>query len=169
MPAENDKEIPMAGGKVSSTAIAGYYLIPTEALRRYAERCDAGVERKGKQAWNAVNADPAVTADREFILHRIGHVIIHALKLRDKIVKGDALLGDGIDDDAGAIIWAGGFLCCATKSLQDLMDNKSNERDGSPQVSSEHGSMDVRTRGSVPGSMLRVPTKHERPTKRSAK
>lgn len=112
----------MAGGKVSSTEIAGYHLIPTEALKRYAERCDAGVERKGKRAWNAVNADPAVTADREFILHRIGHVIIHAAKLRDRIVNGQPLLGEGIDDDAGALIWAAGFLCCATRALQDRMD-----------------------------------------------
>jgi len=124
MPAENDIEIPMAGGKVSSTVIAGYHLIPTEALRRYAERCDAGVARKGKQAWNAITADPAVTTDREFILHRIGHVIIHAMKLRDRLVNNLPLIGDGIDDDAGAMIWAAGFLCCATRALQDSMDAK---------------------------------------------
>lgn len=118
MPETTDSiEIVMAAGQVSSSAIPGLHRIPTEALVRLAQRFDLGVERKGDKAWNAVTANQQVLADREFILHRIGHVVIHALKLRDKILRGAPMEGD---DDAGAIAWAGAFLCCATKALSQI-------------------------------------------------
>jgi hypothetical protein len=118
MPDKTDSpEIVM--GKVSSSKIPGFHLIPTEALVRLALRFDVGVERKKELAWNALTANQDMLTNKEFILHRIGHVINHAQKLRDKIVAGTSDLGD---DDAGAIIWAGAFLCCATKALEGKHD-----------------------------------------------
>ena len=109
----------MAGGLVTSSKIPGFHRVPTEALRRLAERFDLGVERKGEdKAWNALSKNQEVLTNREFVLERIGHVIYYALKLRDKVLAGD-LSGD---DDAGAVIWGGAFLCCATKALSDAVE-----------------------------------------------
>ena len=106
----------MAGGVVTSSQIPGLHLIPTEALVRLAERFELGIQRKGwDKAWNGCSANQECLTDRDFILDRIGHTIYHALKLRDSIVNGNL---DG-DDDAGAIIWGGAFLCCATKRLRE--------------------------------------------------
>jgi hypothetical protein len=106
---EKGKEIDMAGGRVSSSEIPHFELIPTVALVRLAERFKLGLDRKGDKAWNALTQNQEVLTDRGFILSRIAHVIHHALKLRDKVLAGEALG----DDDAGAIIWGGAFLCCA--------------------------------------------------------
>jgi len=119
VPEQNAPEVAMAGGAVSSSELPSLHLIPTEALVRLAQRFDLGVVRKKEKAWNAISLNQQVLADREFILHRIGHVIIHAMKLRDKLLG--AAVDDG-DDDAGAIAWAGAFLCCATKALKDQKD-----------------------------------------------
>lgn len=114
---EHLNETPMAGGAVTSSKIPRLELNPTEAIVRLAARFEEGIRRKppGK-AWNALSANQEVLVDKEFILARIGHVEYHCLKLRDKI-KGDWPLTD--DDDAGAVIWGGAFLCCATKALED--------------------------------------------------
>jgi hypothetical protein len=117
MPDQNAPEIVMAGGATSSSQIPAASLIPTEALIRLAKRFELGVERKGDKAWNALSSNQAVLVDREFIMHRISHVILHAMKLRDKLVSGVAI---DEEDDAGAISWGGAFLCCATKQLGEL-------------------------------------------------
>ncbi len=117
MPEANDSpEITMAGGQVSSSQIPGFHLIPTEALVRLAMRFDAGVERKREKAWNAITPNQEVLTNREFILHRIGHIVGHSSRLRDKIIMGNPMDGD---DDAGALIWGGAFLCCATRALEN--------------------------------------------------
>lgn len=110
MPDQNAPEVPLAGGIVSSSAIPGFHLIPTEALTRLAARFELGLERKGDKAWNAITDNQQCLTARDFVLSRIDHVIGHAMKLRDKLVRGMPL----DDDDAGAIIWGGAFLCCAT-------------------------------------------------------
>ena len=120
MPDEKAPEVSMAGGLVTSSAIPGFHRIPTEAMRRLAARFDYGVERKGEdKAWNACSNNQVVLTNKAFILERIGHVINHALKLRDKIVSGKSGM-DG-DDDAGAVIWGGAFLCSATKALSEAI------------------------------------------------
>ncbi len=116
MPDQNAKEVTLAGGLVSSSEIPGFHLIPTEALVRLAKRFELGTERKKDKAWNALTKNQECLTDREFILHRISHVIAHALKLRDKITQNLPLE----DDDAGAVIWGGAFLCCATAAKPPL-------------------------------------------------
>lgn len=117
MPDKDAKEVDLAGGKVSSSEIYGFHLIPYEAMVRLAQRFDLGVVRKGDKAWNATTHNQEVLTSKDFILHRISHVIGHAMKLRDKIVAGvDPLAGD---DDASAVIWGGAFLCAATKAVSD--------------------------------------------------
>lgn len=118
MPDDNAPEIPMAGGKVSSSKAPRIDLIPTEPIYRLAKRFEVGVERKKEMAWNALTPNQEVLRDQEFILSRITHVITHALKLRDKIIDGAAIGTDGDDDDAGAIIWGGAFLCCASAAMR---------------------------------------------------
>ncbi len=110
-------EVPMAGGVVTSSKIPALHLIPTEALLRTAARFELGIERKGAdKAWNACSENQSCLSDKQFVLDRIGHVILHALSLRDKVLRNAPLDGD---DDAGAIAWSGAFLCCATKALDD--------------------------------------------------
>lgn len=117
MPDTNSTEIVMSGGALSTSQIPRIELIPTEAITRLATRFGLGEERKKDKAWNANSDNQAAIMDREFILARIGHVIYHALKLRDKVVRGeDPLL---VDDDAGAIIWGGAFLCEVTKRMHE--------------------------------------------------
>jgi hypothetical protein len=112
---ENAPEVPMAGGVVTSSKIPPLHLIPTEALVRTATRFELGIERKGEdKAWNACSANQSCLTDKQFVLNRLGHVILHAMSLRDKILRGAPMEGD---DDAGAIAWSGAFLCCATKAL----------------------------------------------------
>ena len=124
MPDPNAKEIPMAGGIVSSSECPPYHLIPTEALTRLAYRFQAGIDRKGDKAWNAISQNGDCLTDKQFILARISHVIAHANKLRDKISAGLPL---DDDDDAGGIIWAGAFLCCATKANGQIFSNVGQE------------------------------------------
>ena len=125
MPDPNAKEVPMVGGIVSSSKIPGLHLIPTEGLLRTAARFDLGTERKGDKAWNALSSNQECLLDRAWAIERIGHVINHALKLRDRLLKDEPLLGDGVDDDAGALGWSAMFLCCVTRALQDLREGKS--------------------------------------------
>jgi len=113
--------VKFSGGKGSSSAQPRFELVPTEALVRLVERFELGIERRPDgSAWNALSGNQEVLVDRDFILNRIGHLIGHALRLRDKVSTGKPLG----DDDAGAIIWAGAFLCCATKALAEGLDSK---------------------------------------------
>lgn len=112
-----EKEIPMVGGKASTSQIPDFHLIPTESMIRLAERFKLGIERKGDKSWNAISKNQEILTDKDFIINRIGHIIHHCLKLRDKITNNEDL---STDDDAGAISWGGAFLCCATKELNEL-------------------------------------------------
>lgn len=112
---KSKNEVDFVGGKVSSSKQPSFKLIPTVALVRLADICDLGIERKGEKSWNALSQNQEVLEDGEFILERISHVINHALQLRDKIIRHEVGVGD---DDAGAIMWGGMFLCCATERLK---------------------------------------------------
>ncbi len=110
------EQILMAGGKAASSKIPPFHLIPTVGLRRLAERFALGIERKGDKAWNAVSSNQEILSDKEFLIERLGHVIDHAMKLRDKLkMRGPFVIGD---DDAGAIAWAGIYAICATEVMQ---------------------------------------------------
>lgn len=116
--------VKFSGGTTSSSKASDFRYIPTEAMVRLANRFALGVQKRPDgTAWNALSHNQDCLKDKDFILERISHVIDHALKLRDKI-QAQAPLGD---DDAGAIIWAGAFLCCATKALADL-DSEASQK-----------------------------------------
>lgn len=110
------KEIPMAGGLASSSVCPPYHLVPTVGMKMLAERFQAGVDRKGDKAWNAVSSNQACLKDKAFVIERISHIIDHAMKLRDKL-QADDVAAMKEDDDAGAITWAGIFLCCVVDQL----------------------------------------------------
>lgn len=107
------KEIPFASG-VSSSKVPRLELMPYEALVRTAARYEAGIERKGDAAWNALSKNQECLTDRAFIMARLGHVLHHASRLQAKLL---GYIPDDGDDDAAAIAWAGQFLCCATAAL----------------------------------------------------
>lgn len=108
------EQIPMAGGKALSSKIPNFHLVPTIALEALANRFNLGCRRKAEKAWNAVSKNQEVLLDRDFLMERLGHVIHHCIKLRDKVADGSSLEGD---DDAGAIIWGGAYAVCATRAL----------------------------------------------------
>jgi hypothetical protein len=116
----NEIQIPIADGKVLTTKVPGFHLIPTESLVRLAERFQLGIDKKGKMAWNSLTDNQEVLTNKELIFDRIGHIIHHCLKLRDKILKNEDPLEE--DDDAGAISWGGAFLCCVTRKLKERRD-----------------------------------------------
>lgn len=118
MPDERAPEIPQAGGLVTSSKIPRIEMIPAEPIIRLAQRFELGEERKGKdKSWNALSQNQQCLLDTDFILVRMGHIIYHCLKLQVKILMRKPLLDD--DDDAGAIIWGGAFLCSATRAIAD--------------------------------------------------
>lgn len=122
MPDKDAPEVVMGGGLASSSKAPLFELIPTESMIRLATRFEAGIERKKEKAWNALSSNQVVLLDQKFVMNRITHVIAHSLKLRDKLFAGAILIGDGeteADDDAGAIMWGGSFLCCATRAIQN--------------------------------------------------
>ncbi len=91
-----------------------FELIPTVGLVRLAERFSLGEVRKGEKAWNAMSENQDCLLNKAFILNRLGHVIAHVLKLRDKIAKNLPFE----DDDAAAIAWGGIFAICATDAIE---------------------------------------------------
>lgn len=111
-------QIPYAGGNALSTKIPAFHLIPTVALEALAKRFEKGIERKGDKAWNALSPNQSILTDREFAIERIAHIIHHCMKLRDKLIAGGDNPFEG-DDDAGAIIWGGAFLCSVKQAMKE--------------------------------------------------
>src|SRR6185369_7026812 len=111
VPPKFKEEVDFAGGKVSSSNKPPLHLIPTIALTRTAEIFKLGKLIKKEKAWNATSHNQDCLHDRDFILERISHVINHAMKLRDKVLKGEMDVGE---DDAASITFGGMFLICAT-------------------------------------------------------
>lgn len=97
-----------------------FELIPTIGLVRLAERFMLGEVRKGDKAWNAMSSNQGILLNRKFLLNRIGHIIAHCLKLRDKVMNDLPFVSDDPmeDDDAGAIAWGGIFAICATDAIE---------------------------------------------------
>lgn len=113
---DTPKQIPYAGGLALSSLVPPLHLIPTVALESLANRFQLGIERKGNKSWNAISQNQEILTDREFAIERISHIIHHATKLRDKLIRGDEIPGE--DDDAGAILWGGAFLACVAEVLK---------------------------------------------------
>lgn len=104
-------------GKVLSTKGPALHLIPMEALVGLADRFEKGVERKGEGAWNALSANQECLVDTEFLLDRISHLITHALKFRDQLVRGVKPDEESMYDNAGAVAFGGALLLCAAKEV----------------------------------------------------
>lgn len=128
-----DDMVKFAGGKVTSSKVPPFHLIPLEAQVRLAWRFQTGIDRRPDgTAWNACSKNQEVLLDQAFVLDRISHVIKHANLLRDKIIAGTPMEGD---DDAGAIAWCGAFFCCATRAMADAQKGSFNDGKVEPPVS----------------------------------
>lgn len=116
---DHPPQVDYAGGLAASTKIPHFHLIPTVALEALAERFEKGIERKGDKAWNAISSNQQILTNREFAIERISHIIHHCMKLRDKLTADDNPFADGDDDDAGAIVWGGAFLCSVRQAMKE--------------------------------------------------
>lgn len=96
------------GAKTSS--VPRYDLIPTRALDALAARFEHGLERYEKNNWRKG------LTDKDYVIGRLNHVIQHAKAAIDKI---EGTLPVNEDDDAGAIMWGGAFLCEALEELRN--------------------------------------------------
>lgn len=99
---------------VQSTDVPPFHLIPTVALVEIANRFKLGVERKGDKAWNAISSNQECLADDKFIIDRVGHAMLHLMRLRDALISG---VVDEIVDDAAAVAWSGVFFICAASMV----------------------------------------------------
>lgn len=113
---EHPEQVEMAGGAAASSKVSPLHLIPTVALEKTAARFALGIERKGKKSWNALSDNQHVLTNREFLLERCSHIMLHTARLRDKIHAGD-VEGLVADDDASAVVWGGMFLQCAVDAM----------------------------------------------------
>lgn len=89
----------------SSSACASFRLIPFVSIKRLADRCQLGLDKKGDAAWNAVNpkADEMLD-DTQWVINRYEHAIKHAYLAIGKL---SGIIPDDGDDDAAAVMWAG--------------------------------------------------------------
>lgn len=104
-----------AGGATASKA-PDFARFSFSAHRRVAVRGDLGAEKHGEGNWKK-DLD-----NRDFVIARLNHVIIHAYKLIAKL-RGE--IPDDGDDDAAAIAWGGLFACEAT-SVLNVKNNGKN-------------------------------------------
>lgn len=99
-------------GKVTSTKLARFELIPKSALISLADRFELGIERKGEGAWNTLtlqNSD--CTTDKAFAIERLSHCIHHCYDAIYKLIhEGDNPGKEAGEEDAGAILFAGAVL-----------------------------------------------------------
>lgn len=107
----------MAGGKVSSTKVSPLHLIPTVAITSLADRFQAGKDRKGDGAWNALSPNQEILTDKEFLIERCDHIILHTLLVRDQLARGESPGEESLIHNAGAILFGGSLLSCAADAL----------------------------------------------------
>jgi hypothetical protein len=92
-------------GGASSSECASFRLIPFEAIKRLADRCQLGLDRKGEAAWNTMNPRSGeMLDDVDWVVNRFEHAIKHSYLA---IMKLKGLIPDDDDDDAAAVMWAG--------------------------------------------------------------
>lgn len=124
---KHPEQVPMAGGKAASSKGPALHLIPTAALTGLADRFELGVIRKGDKSWNATSNNQAVLTDKGFLIERCAHIIHHAMKLRDQLVRGELPGEETIKDNAGAVAWGGAFMLCAAEALKEDHEHKHPE------------------------------------------
>lgn len=107
-----------ADGMAISSKIAGFHLIPFDALVGLATRFDLGVERKGNKAWNALSNNQQCLEDYDWLIERAGHGIQHLYKLIAtlRFARDTGCVEfDPSDSDAGAVMFCGAILECALR------------------------------------------------------
>lgn len=114
-PTKHPEQVPMAGGKASSSKGPPLHLIPTVALVGLAERFALGEERKGDKAWNAGSNNQECLLDKGWLIERCSHIIHHAMKMRDILVGKEQ--EETLYENAGAVAWAGAFFLCAADAI----------------------------------------------------
>lgn len=117
----DDNQVKFTSGGTSSKA-PRFELIPYVALLCMVRRFELGItNRPDGSAWNALSPNhQQCIQDKEFVINRAGHVADHAMKLK-AILTGE--MPDDGDDHAGAILWGGAFLACATAALAKPQKN----------------------------------------------
>lgn len=109
------EEIPMAGGKVKTSKIPRWELIPTAALDSIASIFELGIVRKGDGAWNALSDNQEILTDIDFLINRLAHIMRHAALIRDQLKATGTINAE----DAGALGFGGVLMTCAAKALHD--------------------------------------------------
>lgn len=93
METENKPKHTHKSGATSSGNYPKYYLIPLCFIRRTAERFTYGAERHGEYNWKKG------LKDRDFILDRLSHAMVHLQKAMDNIAQNRP----STDDDLGGV------------------------------------------------------------------
>lgn len=111
MPRKHSKEamIRTSKGGATSSKLEAYDQLPYHAMLRLAARYGLGEIKHGRHNWRKS------LTDQKYVLHRLGHVIHHALKAI-AIIEG--FMPDDGDDNAGAIMWGGAFLAESQEALK---------------------------------------------------
>lgn len=125
---QHPEQVDMAGGKAASSKGPALHLIPTVALEKIADRFELGIARKGDKAWNALSNNQEVLEDREFLIERCGHILHHALKLRDQLSRGVQPGEESLTDNATAVAWGAIFLTCAAERLAEAKPTEDQDR-----------------------------------------
>lgn len=100
-----DKKLHPSGA--TSSHCPDYAQIPMQAMNALAARFELGEQKHGRDNWrNGLH-------DKSYVIERLNHCIRHAYHLINKL-EGK-MAWDGVEDDAGAILWAGAFAAVATE------------------------------------------------------
>jgi hypothetical protein len=117
----NHPKVTLAGGAMTSSKIPRIEMIPYRSLLRLAARFELGEERHKDASWNGMKPENAGLKDKNTMVVRAAHAMLHASKLI-AILTGQ--IQDDGDDHASAIMWAGAFLC-----ESDEMEVRKRERE----------------------------------------
>lgn len=120
-------KIVLAGGAMTSSKIPRIEMIPYRALLRLAARFELGEERHKDASWNGMKPENAGLKDKNTMVVRAAHAMLHASKLI-AILTGQ--IPDDGDDHASAVMWAGAFLC-----ESDEMEVRKREKNESSSTS----------------------------------
>jgi hypothetical protein len=113
MPA--DDRHTFTSGAMSSGRKPRYDLIPTQALRRIANRFEEGVDKYGQDNWRKG------IHDTMWLLDRTNHAIEHLKKIQANLHSG--LTQISLDDDAAAVAWAAIIIMEAESERAPKVEN----------------------------------------------
>ena len=97
----------VAYGRQESSKCPRFELIPRAAYLALVRRAEKGVEAYKEKNWSAISDDQSALDNRAFAIARCTHIIEHALRLMEALIKGGPWEPD---EDPAAIMWGGMFL-----------------------------------------------------------